>query len=162
MERKSLSKKWKIIICSIALILAMAGTGVTVWAIARNYYRYNADFEVNITGGRYVNASVRGQSFLAGSSEALESHTATFNADTPDQDVDMSFNEKITMENDERVSKLRFEVTNNSPYSNHSDLILKPSNTVTDKDDVIITWYYSTNNTNFYVHTGEYLVAHKK
>ncbi len=161
MTRKHLSGKWKAIICCIAIIAVMAGTGVTVWAIARNYYRYNADFEVNITGGRYVNASVRGQSFLAGSSEALESHTATFNSDTANETTELSFATPITMQNDEQVAKLRFEVTNNSPYSNHSDLIIKPTVESIDVENVIIVWYYSLNNVSYKAYPGEYLVAHK-
>jgi hypothetical protein len=161
MERKSLSSKWKVIICCLALIIGMATTGITVWAIARNYFRYNAAFEVNITGGRDVYATVEGSTYNGGSSTVLESHTATFNASTATTDTNMSFTSPISMQNDEQIAKVGFVITNNSPYSNHTDLIIKPSIEKDNIDDVIITWYYSTNDTNYDVYTGEYLVAHK-
>ena len=161
MTRKALSKKWKIIICCIALIVAMAGTGVTVWAIARNYFRYTAGFEVNITGGRDVYASVTGSSYVNGSNTASQTLNAvTFNNESASITETTSFN-AISMENNEQVSKFRFAITNNSPYSNHNDLIVKASTGLDDVDDVIVTWYYSTNNTDYDVYTGEYLVAHK-
>ena len=160
--KKSLSTKWKVIIFCMAIIVAMTSTGFTVWAIARNYFRYNADFEVNITGGRYVNASITGASYIAGSGTSYETlDTATFNGETENETSILAFKNPITMQNDEQVSKLRFEITNNSPYSNHNDLIVKPSITTEDIDDVIISWYYSTDDVNYFAYAEEYLVAHK-
>ncbi len=160
--KKSLSTKWKVIIFCMAIIVAMTSTGFTVWAIARNYFRYNADFEVNITGGRYVNASITGASYVAGSGTSYETlDTATFNGETENETSTLAFKNPITMQNDEQVSKLRFEITNNSPYSNHNDLIIKPSITTEDIDDVIISWYYSTDDVTYFAYAEEYLVAHK-
>lgn len=161
MTRKALTTKWKVIICCIAIIIGMAGTGITVWAIARNYFNYTAGFEVNITGNRDVYASITGSSYVNGSNTASQTlNTITFNNSSASTTESTTFN-AINMENNEKVSKFRFEITNNSPYTNHNDLILKASTGLGDIDDVIVTWYYSTNNTDYYVYTGEYLVAHK-
>ena len=159
---KNLSTKWKVILCCLTLIVGMASTGITVWAIARNYFNYNAGFEVNITGGRFVNATVSGASYLPGASTPYETlSTVTLNGNTEDEETTIAFTNPIEMQNDEQVARLHFEITNNSPYSSNTDIIIDPSITNNDIDDVIMTWYYSVDNTTYKVYAGEYLVVHK-
>ena len=156
-----LATKWKAILCCLALIISMMGTGITVWAIARNYFNYSTGFEVNITGNRDVYATITGSSYENGSETAKQTLSpVVFNNSSTNTTENTSFT-ALNMENNEQISKFRFAITNNSPYTNHNDIIVKASSNIGDIDDVIVTWYYSTDNNEYFVYTGEYLVNHK-
>ena len=161
MVRKALTTKWKVIISCLLIVVAMAGSGAMAWAIAKHYFKQDYNYEITAVGNRHVNANIKSYSYLAGSSDPYETlATKTFNGTTTETTA-LSFTKPLIIENDEKVSKFRFEIENTSPYSTSTDLIIKVNAITQDKDNLILTWYYSIDNTNYYVYTGEYLVGHK-
>ncbi len=162
MKKKISWSIFKVLICVVAVTTCVAGVGATVWAIARNHYKYNAGFNVNISGGRYVNATIKGSSYSAGSDEVQESLSAiSFDDERADEEITLEFEDPITVNNDEQSAKLYFEVKNNSTYSDNSDLIIKVNDINNTVDDFMTIWYYSINGTNFTAKVDDYLVVHK-
>ena len=161
MTRKALTTKWKVIISCLLIVVAMAGSGAMAWAIAKHYFKQDYNYEITAIGNRHVNANIKSYSYLAGSSDPYETlATKTFNGTTTETTA-LSFTKPLIIENDEKVSKFRFEIENTSPYSTTTDLIIKVDAETPDEDDIILTWYYSTNNKTYHIYTGEYLVGHK-
>ena len=161
MVGKSLYSKWKVIISCLLVIVSMTGSGAIAWAIAKHYFKQDYNYEITATVTRNVHADIKSSSYLAGDTNPYETlATKSFSGESTETTA-LSFSQPLNIENDEKISKFRFEITNNSPYTTMSDLIIKVDETTQDKDNIIMTWYYSPNNTNYYVYTGEYLVAHK-
>ncbi len=162
MQKKTLSKKWKILICALVVCVLMSSTGIAVWAIASNYFKYKAGFDVAVTGGRYVNATITGSSYLADSEEIYEAlEPVTFDSESSNIQTSLDFNQTLPIKNDEKAVKLKFEIKNNSSYKTENDLIIKPDIENQDIEDVIFVWYYSVNDITYEEYDGEYLVAHK-
>ncbi len=162
MKVRSLSKSLKVLIFTLVVVAVAASSGAIAWAIAQNHFRYKAGFDVNLNGGRYVHATIEGSSYLADSGTRYETLDAvTINNNTANEELNLSFKKPITVNNDEKISKLCFEITNNSPYATMSNLVIKPTVLDVNVDNYVVFWFYSLDGSTFNAYDNEYLMIHK-
>lgn len=154
--------KFKVLLCTLALVLVVGLTAVTVWALTRT--QTEASFRINFVGKRDVEATISAKSFVSSSNVPVEELAlVTFTKDTTEAKgtVSTSFVEDITVESYDDVVSYVFEITNTSTEELYSDLIISPKLTVDESTNIITGMYYSEDGVSYNAMGENHLTAHK-
>lgn len=152
--------KLKILLCSLALVLVVGLTAVTVWALTRT--ETSSSFKINFVGKRHVEASIKATSYL--SDVVVEEKGAiTFSESSQEATESLVFAEEMNVTSTDDVVSYVFEVTNITEKTSYNDLIIEPKlNLSADFGNVISSLYYSVDGGATYkAMDGQFLTAHQ-
>ena len=162
MKNKS-RRKLTTILGLIPLLVLLFGIvgGVTYALMNGTKANTKHGFQVNVRGAVNVSANIVGKSYQNNTlKETLD--IVSFDG-TQEQELSkvQDFANKLSIDTKEDKVSYVFEITNTTAEEKYTDLIIEPTYTLTEADNVISTMYYAIPNSDYEVCTDKYLVAHK-